>query len=273
LECDEKYRDILKLIEEESYNYQDNIEYSILQEQDNIEYSILQEQDKLFIFDDNAICVLSLLCKYLEKHEFICNNINQYTMIDNINLIHQSNFVRRFATLLIINFQSPEKRVFTVEEIVRFICEYINHIIHLSQLKYPNNDSIEVMLNSYPLTLISNISGLDFDNVFYLGEAVKRLIKIKKLTSFVLPDCLYLLSSNTINLENDLYPLNRNELDALFRYLDSRKSIYIDIFLHAAHDLNYHMKLCQGSASVDKLIEILESPWLYLYLFGALYSV
>jgi hypothetical protein len=100
-------------------------------------------------------------------------------------------------------------------------------------------------------------------------ESIRFFIKIRKNHRSWLPVELWNVSENNIYVDNEKCPIDKKELEILYKALGSRKYIYVKILLGSLYELSRHLNILQTKTniSIDDIMEISNSSWFPLFLF------
>ena len=225
-------------------------------------------------FSIEAVNLLKKMCQLLEIHSLFNEMIKDHLPIDGSEFTKffdrkmAAFLASRIASRRMISINNQDIMLIDYNDIIIAINELINHGIYRGVRRLPPEDTIIHMLDGYPITLVSNICNIDRYYVHYIGEAIKNLIKIRRICVEFLPINLYPVIDSVIPLTGHKdSPLSQKELEALFRYLNSQKTLYVNILLNSVFELSQHVKYL-NSIYMDekKIIMILESSWYYLLL-------
>lgn len=228
-------------------------------------------------FFRDSIELLKSLTPSLEIHQAIQEMIKQYAELEMTVL--ETSFQKQMATYIVDRSkifypQDLPIYVITYDSVIREINGLIRDIFFRANLTFPSEDTISNMLVGYPLQILTNVCGTNFTNAHIMGEAVKRFIKVRYDFPHWLPLKLHKFVDNTIPLiGNSKSPLTEIELNALYRYLNTKKNIYVEILLGCLYELSRQQSVIDKEfMNKEEIIEICESSWLYLYLFAAMYN-
>ena len=235
--------------------------------------------DNLFTigFFSDAIELLRELTPSLEHHQAIRELTKECVELDMPVL--ETCFQKQMATYIadrskIFYPQDLPVYVITYESVIREINGLIRDIFFRANLTVPAEDTISNMLVGYPLQILTKVCNTNFTNAHIMGESVRRFIKIRYDFPNWLPSKMHKFVDNTIPLVNHAKsPLTDIELNALYRYLNSKKNIYIEILLGCLYELSRQQSIIDKELmNKEEIIEVCESSWLYLYLFAAMYN-
>ena len=202
-------------------------------------------------FSIEAVNLLKKMCQLLEIHSLFNEMIKDHLPIDGSEFTKffdrkmAAFLASRIASRRMISINNQDIMLIDYNDIIIAINELINHGIYRGVRRLPPEDTIIHMLDGYPITLVSNICNIEF-----------------------LPINLYPVIDSVIPLTGHKdSPLSQKELEALFRYLNSQKTLYVNILLNSVFELSQHVKYL-NSIYMDekKIIMILESSWYYLLL-------
>lgn len=236
---------------------------------------IHQNKDVIINFYGNAIILVRKLAPYLEKHLLFRELIHGYQPIIIPEFEHE--FEQKFAMLIALNV-IKRKWYETICAITNSDVMIETNIILMDMINKSctgiiTEDSIEYLLDGYPIALLSDICRARKYHVHIIGESVKRFIIIRKKYPFLLPAELYNVIDSVVPLVgDDKSPLTQNELLALYRYLGTRKNIYIHTMLNCLFELSHKIEVFDNSSiNEEDLIIIMKSSWLFLLLWTASY--
>jgi hypothetical protein len=221
-------------------------------------------------FMNTAVNRLKRLSLVLENH------LSFHKMIASIQPLGLIEFERVFEQKLAmyialntINRVSVRKLYYiTKKDVLNETNMLIRDVLYHQARMIPEN-SIRYMLDAYPVTLLSTICQTTQYHSYIIGESVKRFIKYRQQNKNWLPCELHNVVDSPIPLTGHPHsPLSHDELQALYRYLGTRHSIYINILLNSLFELHECDKVfTTGSITEAHIISLCKSAWLYLFLF------
>lgn len=131
-------------------------------------------------------------------------------------------------------------------------------------------NQMQAMMEAYPIGLLCEICHVNFEQVLLLGEGMKYFIMFRTFAPAWLPRAFQDILCSNIPVAGDVKsPLTEIELQALFRYLGTRKRIYVEILLGCLFELGRHEKeMTFGSLKEDEIIRVYNSSWFYLLCFS-----
>lgn len=129
----------------------------------------------------------------------------------------------------------------------------------------------EHLLDGYPVTLLTELSGASRFHTHIIGESMRRFVEIRKTHPDWLPDEFHNVVTGIFPLTGHINsPLTQRELEALYRYLGAKKTIYVHILLNTLFELKEHEKrLNNRLLNEEQLCAVCKSSWLYLFLFAS----
>lgn len=170
-----------------------------------------------------------------------------------------------------IKHDDPLFYIVTPRDVLKEVTNMINDILQLccfNSLQY----NMRKMLDGYPLQLLASICGTDQDRAYLTGESVKRFIDARKILHNWIPVELYDVIDNTIPLiGHEKSPMTELELNAIYRYLGSKKNIYVTILLNTLFELEKHKKyIIMDIMDEETINKVCKSAWFFLFLFGSI---
>lgn len=183
-------------------------------------------------------------------------------------------FEQRFAMYIVSSIMKGKSYIRSYmaypSDIIRGINKLFSEVLNIGYSTFVE----ENLLDGYPITLLSEISGVSRFHVNIIGEAVRRFVEIRKSQPKWLPREIHNLLMGTVPLVGDRRsPLTKRELEAIYRYLGVRRTIYVHILLNTLFELKQHEKILNGLMREDELYDVCRSGWLYLLQFASVQNV
>ena len=168
-----------------------------------------------------------------------------------------------------IVYDSTLQYTVTIDEVIAAVSTILTQLFHEASC-YIDESSIKTMLDSYPLTLLSEICKVTFDHASILGHNMKIFINLRDSGYSRLPKPFENIIGSTIPLTgHPKSPLTEHELQALFLYLGIRKRIYVELLLGCLFDLGQYLdKLNSALLNEEDIITVCNSGWFYLLSFN-----
>ena len=220
------------------------------------------------ISGDNMM-LFNRLKSYFEEHDVI-RSIMHHVKPLHTNLI-DTDFGKKFANYIMWKIRAVGAGSgynLSGDEILIECGLFIKYVMVLGW-KIPPYDEDMVMLDAYPIQLLSKVCDTSPSIVYHFSERMKRLICVRKYNKIRLPTRLNNVASGYVTLTgNDRSPLNVHELDAIFRYLGTKKRLYVNLLLNMLHEYKYHNIYLESPFIEEAQIkDICKSAWLCFYLF------
>jgi hypothetical protein len=220
-------------------------------------------------YTKEALECLRRLSSALEKHEVardILENIDQ-SYVPGLDRI----FEQKLAMYVKMRVRSNKEwdiYIVTYDDVIDEVNNLIRSMFCTTARTNVNDRNIYHMLIAYPMQILSTVCVSDFSHSYVMGESVKKLIEIRKTNTKWLPVEVQLCAQGNTNLVGaDNSPLTEMELEALYRYLGSRKQIYVHILLNSLFELSRDKSMLDGIyLTEDQIIKICGSSWFYLFL-------
>ena len=162
------------------------------------------------------------------------------------------------------------------EDIMVEINGLITMVLDKAYSTFSIQDGIQDLLDGYPLNLIMNLCKTTRTYACIMGESVKRFITLRQTDKTFIPKELFNVIEGMVPLTgHPNSPLTQEELSALYKYLGSRKSIYVNILLNCLYEwarddytlLLQHNFVQRSQLTEEEIIMICNSSWLFLILF------
>lgn len=234
-------------------------------------------------FHRPSLILIHELAPTLERHLLFRELINQYQGIE--IPYFKNEFEQKLAMLIVLNIIEKRqcKNICSISsydvivEVNSILMDIINKACNPITIE---DESIPHLLDGYPLSLLSEVCKAKKYHVHIVAESVKRFITIRKKYHFLLPTELYNVIDGLIPLiGDDKSPLTKRELEAIYRYLGSRKNIYVHILLNCLFEISRcigdltNMEEIQDRLIIaeENLLTITKSSWLFLLLWTSSY--
>jgi len=160
--------------------------------------------------------------------------------------------------------------IVTEEDVIIEINKLIKFVMNEALNSFPSENTIKCMLDGYPITLLSKICNSKPVYAHIMGESIRCLVELRATHKNWVPlELAGNLEGNTPLTGDPKSPLDDMELDALYRYIGIRKSMYIHILLNSLFEFNQHNIYIQKCIMTEnEIITICKSTWFYLFLFA-----
>lgn len=239
---------------------------------------ILTKKPFTVVFTKEAVVILKDIAQVLELHPPFRGKIDEYDPVP-VPEFNRS-FEQKFAMYIGSNLKYRVERallfsltdyyVITEIDVIKESTALIQEMLNRGYNTFPPQGTIQHMLNGYPISLLSQVCGATLVNAHIIGESVKRLIELRKTYPRWMPDELQLCTQGNCPLTGHKdSPLNQEELDALYRYLGSRKNIYVNLLLNCLFELSRHESFLNiFPMTSSSILTVGRSSWFYLFLFA-----
>jgi hypothetical protein len=198
-------------------------------------------------------------------------------MYISLNIKNRINYEREERWLIdtTYNKQSNQLYIITENDVINEINNIFRIVINGAFYSFPPEHTIQYMLDGYPITLLSTVCNTKRLYSHIMGESIRRFVELRRTHKNWFPQELIGAIDGNLPLTGDTNsPLNVQELNALYRYIGIRKSIYIHILLNCLFEFNRHDIYIQKIILTEtELITVLKSSWLYLFLFAYVQNI
>jgi len=282
-----------KLLEKRNNSSQQIYDSEWLEEEDSImgydnSYEIVPVQNPdtfTLIYYIEAIKIITTVSKYLDKYESFRDVVKDLypIMLPEFTLSFEQKLAMYIGSGLRDKIQEgPHKiivdkgyivmKVDALEQITRLI----QCVLQIQGSTFPRENTIHHLLDGYPIQLLSKVCGTNLYNAHIIGESMRRFVEFNNI-HYTEHKCNWFpseLQSSTVSnlpLTGNIHsPINEQELGALFRYLGTRRRIYVTMLLNCLHELASHEKILFSTCmTTEAIINLCESSWLHLFLFAA----
>ncbi|CAH6420702.1 Hypothetical protein HVR_LOCUS1259 [uncultured virus] len=228
------------------------------------------------VFRMDAVVLIKELGYYLEVHSAFRDKIENLTPIDLPEF--DRIFEKRLAMYISLNIRNRSRDSYMlmldgcytimIQDVINEMSVLIHDIINRSYGTFPNEASISYMLSGYPTKLLSQICDTNMLNAYLMGESMRQFIIMRRTYPRFMPPELRMSTISNYPLVGDAKsPVNDVELEALYRYLGSRKRLYVVMLLNCLHELKEHGKYLKTPAlKIEEMILICKSGWFTLFL-------
>jgi hypothetical protein len=245
---------------------------------DNIYYDNLnisseedtQPEQKILLFTTDAVSVIKRLSPLLEVH------FSFHEILENIHPLTIAEFDKCFEQKLAMyislkNNNHIEEYHITKEDTIFSINELVSLISERALGTFSSNN-IKFMLEGYPVKLISDVCNAENKYSYIMGESIKKFIEYRQGNQKWLPNQLIEGTNGNVPLtDHPDSPLTVKELNSLYKYLGSRKSIYVNMLLNSVFEWTQHVKHINSYINIEQTIaSICKSSWFYLLLFASI---
>jgi len=215
-------------------------------------------------FTQESIETVKTLSNTIYKHVSMWDQIRSFQPL--INNVFVTLIEQKLAMFIAINNNANQKFVIYKEDVIKSFKLIIINLIYLGC-----NNFLYDVPNTYEISILTKIFNCKHIYVHILIESIKIFIKIRKYHPKWIPLELNDVAENNIYVDNDKCPINKIELDILYRTLNSRKYIYVKILLGSLYEMKHHMKILfeSNNISCENILEVCNSSWLSLFLLGS----
>lgn len=224
-------------------------------------------------FTEEATEYIRIISEHMEQHGPFRDYLEKMDLISIPEF--ERNFEQKLAMYISLNIQNGifmmddnNMLIISSENVTQEVTILLHKILNLCCKTIPTEESISHMLDGYPLSILADVCNTTKINSHILGESMRRFVQIRKTYKDWLPDNLQSSIIQNCSLVGEpKSPLNNIELDAIFRYLDTKSSLYVTILLNCLFELGEHGKFLRDFyMDIDTIIKICESSWLCLFL-------
>lgn len=226
------------------------------------------------VFPDETAAVIKDITPYLTYYDHWKRALYEYEQYDGIGFTDDAEmrFVMYIAmTVWNTNFTVTDGQlIFTVKDVMESATKFINMmIIHASSVLY-DVDSIHYLLCAYPISVLSTVCCLPQWYAYIVAENLKMIIRKRDLYDLELSHQLYNNIDTTVPLTGaPNSPLHEHELDAIFRYLGTRRRIYVNVLLKALYEFACDIPVLNNSiVSNDHIKRVIMSSWIHILMTG-----
>lgn len=214
-------------------------------------------------FTDEALEILKKIADGLEIH------ISSNEVVDNMPPLTiqplERIFEQKLAMYIVNRIRTGYYEIYPLISYLDIITElniFVRKMLQKALSNVPSEDSIDNLLDSYPIGLVSKICKTSCFNGHIMGESVRKLIRMRQTHFTWFPKQLEHMTTG-----NGKLPLTSDELLAVKRYLGSSRNIYVHILLNSVYELGSHDYLLNYSImDEDELLTIIKSSWFYLFI-------
>jgi len=225
-------------------------------------------------FEHSAFNLLKRLASNLEVFVQIVNLVDDYECfeMDGLNSIFEQKLATYIGLKLNPKQQYCDNFIIRDQDILKEITNIINLVLDEYRFNFYRIDDIANMLNEYPINLLMVICKTEYNKAYLIGESVKRFIAVREILNNWIPVELYdVIESNMPLIGHEKSPLTELELYALYRYLGSRKNIYVNILLNSLFELEKCNKFITAPIMNEEMIcTVCKSSWFFLFLFASI---
>ena len=221
------------------------------------------------VFTMEAINLIKLFSEKMEQHGVFRDFIEPFIMIEipELERIFEQKLAM-FISLKVKERKNVGEIIICDSDVTKSVTLLIHDIINMGNEILPEEGTIAHMLDGYPILLLSKVCDTNTFNAHIMGESMKKFIQIRKTHKDWLPIGLEItIFENCELVGEEKSPLERYELDALFRYLNTNRSIYITMLLNCIFELREHERVLKcDNMKADDIIKVCNSSWLTLFL-------
>ena len=226
-------------------------------------------------FSLEAVDYIKRLSEILETHAVFREIMNNYEQINMIEFDRV--FERQLAMYINVNMGNKvyDERllvgsyyIINENDVTNIVSILVHEVINDGFGFMLNEDSIQNMIDGYPIKLLSQICNSNMMYANLLGNSMRQFIMLRRTYHNFMPKELQTSTISKYPLINDINsPINNGELEALYRYLGSRRRSYVVMLLNCLFELSDHNKyLRKDFFSIEDISIICQSGWLTLYL-------
>lgn len=226
-----------------------------------------------FAFTEQAVSAIQCLSTHFEAHDRFRDAL--IGMQEFQAPAFETLIQRRLAMYILCaaNFDIGVSETIVVEysTAIRYIHDFVNSCITCACSTFPNFESIEYMLSGFPVSVVAQTAGVSHDYAFYITESMRQFVIFRDRCAVRLPMAVANIMDNAVPLTGHAKsPLSTVELEAIYRYLDIRKPMYVHMLLQAAHEMSsYEQFLYAPSYTSDEIIQVVSSAWVFLLFLAA----
>lgn len=223
-------------------------------------------------FDEPALEIIRRMATHFFRVPSIRDRLYNYEAVPIPGLLF--NFEQRLAMCLCLNFNrrvrnwSVDNNAYLISsvDVITELNHFMYEFIYQDWNYYNPDQVIEHMLDSYPVSILAQVCQTTLHNAHHIGEVMKYFIRQHKRP---FPDKLQNIVENHVALTGEPQsPLTISELEALYRYLNVKRSAYIHILLSCLFEFaRCDRIITTRPLTEDEMIAICEAPWFYLLQF------
>lgn len=228
------------------------------------------KQSNIFtvLFYLEAISMLYKLSESISIHKAFTNIIDNVPPINSNEI--EGEFNKKLGMFVSLNINdrlqdNHPNKVYNIkeEDVIIAVTTLFKNLLSVRYSRIPPRDTIEYMLNGYPLSIISDVCQGRKGNSHVIGECVKKLIKMKIPT----PPNLYNVIEGFVPLTGHPdSPLTCDKLECIHNYLGSKKSAYVHILLNCTYEISTHTEIMDKVKwTQDDILTICHSSWFFLF--------
>jgi len=167
--------------------------------------------------------------------------------------------------------EGGKELIVTETDVIYCVKILYNKILEWGYNNFKSEDTIEGLVDRYPISLVSNITKVPSIFAHMIGESVKRLVEVRNEHPDYLPKQLHnVMSGYTPLTEGENALLTKTELEAMYRYLGTKKSLYVHIVVNCLYQVSQELKyIFSPNLDIKDILIQCRSPWLFILLFGA----
>jgi len=224
-------------------------------------------------FHNGSIKLLKRIAEVFERHVIFREIVEDagQLIIEGLDKIYE----KKLAMFMSINVMKRKNVVLYYimddDDIIDESNRMVKVIFRESYNTFASDRTIEYLLDGYPIGLIAKICNTEHDRAHIMGECVRTFIELRDMGMYNIPKELYnVIEGNYPLVGHEKSPLNEAELNAIYRYLGSRKTIYVHILLNCLYEMTEHNIIMNNERLLEEdLKTICNSSWLYLFLIAA----
>jgi len=234
------------------------------------------------VFTMEAIEIIKRLSEHLEPHAPFRDYIEKLSPI----LLPELDrfFEQKLAMYISLNIKNRQEYNYNVfgdithhtnniltitdNDVIHEVNVLVHVVLNLCYRTLPPEGTLSHMLDGYPLSLLSKVCGSNILNSHIIGESMRRFVQIRKTHKHWLPLNLQMATFENCPLVGESNsPLDMAELEALYRYLDTKNSLYVTMLLNCIFELREHDKILKSHImDPESIIKLCGSSWLCLFL-------
>jgi hypothetical protein len=227
------------------------------------------------VFPEETVALIKDITPYLVYYDQWKRALYEYETYDGVGFIEDAEM--RLVMYIVLTLWSGDitvsdgKWVVTPKDTMECITKFINTMIaHTSSLLH-GIDSIHYLLCAYPITVLSTVCHLPQWYAYIVAENLKSVIRKRHLYDLDLSYQLYNNIDTTVPLAGaPNSPLLEHELDAIFRYLGTRRRIYVNVLLKALYEFACDISVLTNTiVSSDHIKRVIMSSWIHILMIGS----
>lgn len=217
-------------------------------------------------YTKEAVDHIKNLSYIIYKHDYLWQQIKDYQPL--ISSTFTTLVEKTMATFIALNNNTEYQTslLITKDHVIKTMKFLILNMINYRCTMYYSHDSIS---NTYAKLILSRIFDCDTTYIDIIIQCIIFFVRIRSRPEYKnwLPPELFDVAENSYYINHDACPINREELEVLYKVFKSRKYIYVKILLGTLYQLQRHIKIIESNnTQIDDLLEISNSSWMSLLL-------